>query len=267
MTNLDYRELYRCRRELLFKKDYARSPAYAKQITHRITPFFVYSFVKVGITPNQTTFLSLGTGLVAASLFLIPLPWAVLGAAFFLELYYVLDSVDGQLARFTRQFSRTGAFFDVLGNYIIHPLIFLSIGIGQYFVTREGLVIVWGAVAALSYLWLGLMWDVRSSVLLEALNKERAMPCGESLETPKSLAPSLVQRVFSWTHKICTYPRVMNVVTFVSVAEVISGNLSLYSHMLLAYAVMIPFVSLSKVFRMVATREIDRAYEWLVRKS
>jgi CDP-alcohol phosphatidyltransferase len=67
------------------------------------------------VTPNQVTLMSLVVFLVAAGmLVLLPGPQGLLTAVIVLELSYVLDCVDGQLARLRGTSSPVGAHFDFL---------------------------------------------------------------------------------------------------------------------------------------------------------
>jgi phosphatidylglycerophosphate synthase len=64
------------------------------------------------LTPNQVTTASMLTGLVAAALFAVGARWALIAGAVLLQAAFTLDCVDGQLARYTRRFSRFGAWLD-----------------------------------------------------------------------------------------------------------------------------------------------------------
>src|SRR5688572_30485835 len=67
------------------------------------------------VTPNQVTLMSLVVFLVAAGmLVLLPGRQGLLTAVIVLELSYVLDCVDGQLARLRGTSSPVGAHFDFL---------------------------------------------------------------------------------------------------------------------------------------------------------
>ncbi|MEA2279865.1 MAG: hypothetical protein QOK21_472 [Solirubrobacteraceae bacterium] len=65
-----------------------------------------------GLTPNQVTTASMLTGLAAAALFAVGPRWALIAGAVLLQAAFTLDCVDGQLARYTRRFSRFGAWLD-----------------------------------------------------------------------------------------------------------------------------------------------------------
>ena len=75
----------------------------------------VWVFSKTSITPNQVTFLGALVFLgVVAALVALPGAWGLLVAAACLELAYLFDCADGQLARITRKTSMVGAYLDFL---------------------------------------------------------------------------------------------------------------------------------------------------------
>ena len=249
----------------LFKKNYTAAPLYAKVVSHRITPFLVYASLKLNLKPDQVTLISLVIGWVASFLFIFPSREMVLIAALGLEGYYLFDSVDGQLARYTGQTSKTGAFFDVLLNYLVHPLPFVFIGLNQYQVTGNVGFVFCGALASLSSIWLGLMWNVRAHVLLEPLSGKGIVPArheGEAELNPLEAGRKgkILRRIFSWLHKVCTFPTTMNLLTIFAFLEWITGRLDLYSGLLFFYSLALPFVSLSKIAKWIWTRELDT--EW-----
>jgi phosphatidylglycerophosphate synthase len=78
------------------------------------------------ISPNQVTLLSTLSG-IAGGVALMVYPPAFTAAALLLYLKDILDSVDGQLARATTQFSRRGRFYDSLGDFAVNLVVFAGI--------------------------------------------------------------------------------------------------------------------------------------------
>ena len=84
------------------------------------TTFFVSPYSKFiarwaarrGWTPNGVTILSMALGIATAILFATGSRWGLISGAVMLQLAFTLDCVDGQLARYTRQFSQFGAWLD-----------------------------------------------------------------------------------------------------------------------------------------------------------
>ena len=102
------------------------------------TTFFVSPFSKYiarwaahrGMTPNQVTLISAVVGVLAAAGFATgERPWLVAGAVL-LYWAFVLDCVDGQLARYTRQFSKLGAWLDSIFDRTKEYVVFAGLAIG-----------------------------------------------------------------------------------------------------------------------------------------
>jgi phosphatidylglycerophosphate synthase len=84
-------------------------------VARPLAALLVAPLERTRITPNQVTLLSLVVFLAAAALLvLLPGPSGLLTAVIVLELSYVLDCVDGQLARLRGTSSPVGAHFDFL---------------------------------------------------------------------------------------------------------------------------------------------------------
>ena len=102
------------------------------------TTFFVSPYSKYiarwaarrGFTPNQVTTVSVLIGLVAAICFATGERWGLVVGAVLLQLSFTTDCVDGQLARYTRQFSKLGAWLDSVFDRTKEYLAFAGLAIG-----------------------------------------------------------------------------------------------------------------------------------------
>jgi phosphatidylglycerophosphate synthase len=91
-----------------------------KPIDGFFTTFFVSPYSKYiarwaarrGLTPNVVTTVSMGVGVVAAAFFALGSRAGLVVGAVLLQAAFTLDCVDGQLARYTRTFSKFGAWLD-----------------------------------------------------------------------------------------------------------------------------------------------------------
>jgi len=80
---------------------------------------FVYALRNTRITPNQVTFLATLVAFAAAALFVVlPGWWGAIVAALVFELSFILDCVDGQLARVRKTSSVIGHHLDFLMDEI-----------------------------------------------------------------------------------------------------------------------------------------------------
>jgi len=97
-----------------------------REISQRVTPWLEF----LRLSPNQVTGLSLGAGLTCACFFLQGSPAGWVWGALWLEISYVLDNCDGELARRTGRSSGLGSWLDVLSDCLIHMAFFLGLAGG-----------------------------------------------------------------------------------------------------------------------------------------
>src|SRR3954453_13810234 len=163
----------------VYDEDRARLDAAVKAQDGFFTTFFVSSYSKyvaraaarLGLTPNQITVLSMCVGVLAAAGFGLGHRWSLIAGAILLQVAFMLDCVDGQLARYTRTFSRFGAWLDSILDRGKEYLVYAGLAIGS---TRGFGTDVWVlAAAALSLQTVRHMfefsyWDVHYKALASA---------------------------------------------------------------------------------------------------
>ena len=102
------------------------------------TTFFVSTWsryvarwaARVGLTPNQVTFIALCIGLLGATAFATGERAGYIAGAVLVYLSFVADCVDGQLARYTRTFSKFGAWLDSVFDRAKEYAAFAGLAIG-----------------------------------------------------------------------------------------------------------------------------------------
>ncbi|WP_067825166.1 CDP-alcohol phosphatidyltransferase family protein [Actinomadura kijaniata] len=94
------------------------------------SPFLVRLAARRGLTPNTVTCMSMGLAVLAAVWFADGTrAGMVIGAALF-HLSFVLDCVDGQLARYTRRFSPLGAWLDAVFDRAKEYAVYAGLAVG-----------------------------------------------------------------------------------------------------------------------------------------
>jgi hypothetical protein len=102
------------------------------------TTFFVSPYSKYiarwaarrGFTPNQVTTVSIAIGMLAAAAFATGERAGLIAGAILVQLSFTTDCVDGQLARYSRQFSRLGAWLDSIFDRTKEYAVFAGLAIG-----------------------------------------------------------------------------------------------------------------------------------------
>ncbi|MQY07212.1 CDP-alcohol phosphatidyltransferase family protein [Actinomadura macrotermitis] len=95
------------------------------------SPYLVRLAAWRGLTPNAVTCVSLAVALLAAVWFAAGTRAGMVAGAVLFYLSFVLDCVDGQLARYTRQFSALGAWLDAVGDRAKEYAVFAGLAVGS----------------------------------------------------------------------------------------------------------------------------------------
>ena len=91
---------------------------------------FVVLLARTAVTPNQITLFTLLVFAVGAMVLALCPAWsALIGAAVIIELAYVFDCVDGQLARLKQSSSPVGAHLDFLMDELKAFLLVAAVGV------------------------------------------------------------------------------------------------------------------------------------------
>ncbi len=161
------------------RSDYRKHPK-LEQDKNELMGFYVWRplsfyptalFMNIGLTANQTTWISLiilamGCLFLAVGNYLTALAGAAL-----LNVWLVLDFVDGNIARYEKACSRYGEFIDALGAFLAH-LSFFAAGVGYYMSQNSlliasiewpseryaAVILILGSIASLSAIWIRLVY-------------------------------------------------------------------------------------------------------------
>ncbi|MBF8175320.1 MULTISPECIES: CDP-alcohol phosphatidyltransferase family protein [Streptomyces] len=98
---------------------------YMREVSLRIDRYLV----NTRVTPNQLTYLMTVCGVLAAPALMVPgIPGAVLGVVA-VQLYLLLDCVDGEIARWKKQYSLGGVYLDRVGAYLTDAAVLVGLGL------------------------------------------------------------------------------------------------------------------------------------------
>jgi phosphatidylserine synthase len=99
-------------------------------VLRKFSKLFTWAAVRLKMTPNQVTVISFAIGLLSAYAFSRGTFWTIFTGAVLLQLSIIVDCVDGELARYTRQFSALGAWLDAITDRIKEYLVFFALAYG-----------------------------------------------------------------------------------------------------------------------------------------
>ena len=103
---------------------------YSVFFLRKFSKLLTWFAVRVKATPNQVTLISFAIGLYSAFCFTKGSFSQTLLGAVLLQISIIVDCVDGELARYTRKFSKLGAWLDAVTDRVKEYMVFLGLAIG-----------------------------------------------------------------------------------------------------------------------------------------
>lgn len=206
------------------KPDYRRIGNWmARRVTRPMALRVTWIVSPWGISANAATLLAWACGMGAAVGFAWGNPIAWLLAALLLQLWYLLDHVDGQLARLHGTSSLDGVQLDYLMHHTINLVIPLGLGHGVFMATGQ-LVWLWlGAVWGIASLLITLHHDARYKSFITRLKRVRGTlqvhGGGAERPGPQPSIPRHPLRLAAWSaRKLCEMHVIMNLLCLLAVA-------------------------------------------------
>ncbi|WDZ87996.1 DUF5941 domain-containing protein [Micromonospora cathayae] len=156
------------------------------------SPYVTKACARLGLTPTGVTMISVLFAAVAAVLFGVGGRPALVTGGILLYLGFMLDCVDGQLARYTRNFSPWGGWLDTMADRAKEYLVYAGLGFG---VTHAGLGNGWAlAIAAMTLQTVRHLTDAWYGVLHdEAARRPKAATPGGGIGDKLNAASNRVQ--------------------------------------------------------------------------
>lgn len=137
----------------------------SRKITSRLLP--------TALTPNQVTLISMLCGLLSAFLiFLGGYKREILGVII-LQIAYLLDVVDGDLARAKNMQSLWGRNLDLISDRFTDALLIIATSVAAFKDLHDTSALLWGAFAVTGYLFFNYLTDVWLFPLADADSDEQ----------------------------------------------------------------------------------------------
>ena len=146
------------------------------------------------ITPNWVTTFSLLTCIIAAAFISVGTALFLIIGGILVQLVFILDCLDGQLARYREQSSNFGAWYDRVTDRIKDFLIYFSIAFGHYRIYEDWKIWPLG-MTSLFFVYL-FDYYVNQDIKLEAVERK------EKTEGEKTLLIKALNLIFSIGEKV-----------------------------------------------------------------
>ncbi len=122
---------------------------YTWYIARPISIFLTWLLVRTPITANQVTFTQIVFGIIGAILIgLGPVRYAIFGVIL-LQIGFIFDNSDGEIARWKGQESINGVLLDLVGHTIVITLYMFTLGFGVWMRTGHIEVLVSGFLSSM----------------------------------------------------------------------------------------------------------------------
>jgi len=112
-------------------------PTYARWVARRLSPFASWAICRfTGLSADAVTVASIATGVVGGLVVAAGTGGAAILAVVLLQLAYLLDVVDGEVARIRGTAGRRGTYLDLIGHFVQNRA--LHAGAGWLLLERSG---------------------------------------------------------------------------------------------------------------------------------
>lgn len=246
-----------------------RSNVYMRYVSRFFSIYLTRLILPTSVTPNQVSLAMIVTGMIASTFFLCPSRFIFLIGAILLQLWYIIDCMDGEVARYRHyqatgsvvmsknECKLTGVYFDIINHYIVNLLVPITISFGLFLRIDNSFFILLGIIAALGQVLLLAMHDGRYRTILNYLKKyERVefVPATPEEEKERGFAHS----VFAVLHYTVTYPTVMNLVLIAACLNFIFSAVEWRSFLVLYLAAVSILVTSTFISRTIVKQMIER---------
>ncbi len=153
------------------------------------------------IKPNTITIVSAIFGVSASILFFFFTPISLILGSILFEISFILDGMDGKLARLTNNVSHNGALHDKVRDKLVHLLCAIALTLGGYITSGNKIYLTLG----LLYLTLSFINNILAYKFMELIKKRGTTKGIPSLDWLSSTTPFITMKNFKFLGKKC-YP-------------------------------------------------------------
>jgi len=147
---------------------------FVAKITYRpISEPIAMLLSKTNITPNQVSFMSVVSSIVAGIFFSLG-EWLYLVIGYiFLQLTYLLDHVDGNLARYTGRSDEFGKWVDEITNKPCKFFLVLGVSIGLFRMTNNTFYLILGSIAVFNWFYSAYISETKTKFEFKSSKKSK----------------------------------------------------------------------------------------------
>ncbi|MFG2648881.1 CDP-alcohol phosphatidyltransferase family protein [Streptomyces sp. NPDC048436] len=163
---------------------------YMREISLRCDRYLV----NTRITPNQLTYLMTVAGALAAPALLVPGIWGAVLGVVMVQLYLLLDCVDGEIARWRKQYSMAGVYLDRVAAYLCDAAVLVGFGLRAADIWGSGRIDwLWAFLGTLAALG-AILIKAETDLVGVARHQQGLAPVKESASEPRSSGMALARK-------------------------------------------------------------------------
>lgn len=155
------------------------------------SPIIGIPSINHNIRPNTITLFMIIIGVIGGAVLFIPNVWCKLLSSLLYFIWFTLDCADGEVARFTKCFSKGGKYLDWCAHLVCHPLFIIALWY-NLLPSTSGFVVI--SLLSFFFLWFELVSRNRLSM---------EMLCGNIENTPYIKYPEYT--LIHWVILQCKY--------------------------------------------------------------
>lgn len=240
-------------------------------IVRRISIYLTWLLLHTPISANGVTVLQILVG-TAGGVLLMSADYRInLLGIVLLQLGYILDCSDGEVARYRNQASVRGVFLDLIGHEIVIPVMYMGLALGEFLRSQRLEVLILGFTAGLFSLRFDIsaLFQTVNTLFMKAENPSYAF---ERLQKQKpSRITAQATGKPSFLRVLFRYPESMNVMTLILLADTLVGwrplGLSFVYLFLVVYGTLIPLARLYSIYQIFNSGEIEARYREIVESA
>ncbi|MFE2377056.1 CDP-alcohol phosphatidyltransferase family protein [Streptomyces sp. NPDC059398] len=150
--------------------------------------------VNTRITPNQLTYVMTVAAALAAPALLVPGVWGAVLGVVMVQLYLLIDCVDGEVARWKKQYSMVGVYVDRVAAYVCDAAVLVGFGLRAADLWGTGRIDwLWAFLGTLAALGAVLIKS-ETDLVGVARHQQGLPPVKETASEPRSSGMALARR-------------------------------------------------------------------------
>ena len=251
---------------------------YGRFFVWKISAPITYLLVRTPISANQITVIQEIIGTIGAIMLAVPSIKIMLLGIFLIQFGFILDCVDGEVARYKGQSSVRGVFLDLIGHQIVIPFYIFFTSLGVFVRTGQIDALVVGFLGALFIIpteRLALL-SVINSMIEKKGNRNYSIDVigNDDIQVPDNNLTIQKRNGWFWAiKKKWSYPDSMNMLTLFVITEYFFPTIKLWSldlspTYIFLYFFSIPviigrFLSFHKIFKY---NIVEKHFHYIIRK-